>query len=95
MTNVIGTAFIFFTVIVAAFIALTTLSQTHSLAQGNCAYNATGSLVNCSLSNNDYTLINTTATQYGTIFSTFSPVIWVLAVLVIVVVFLALANVLK
>lgn len=91
MTNVLETVFMFFIVIAAGLVGLTVLSQTHSLAEGNCAYNSTGSLVNCSLSDNDYKLINTTATQYGTIFSTFTPLTYVLAVCVIIAIFMALA----
>lgn len=95
MSNVIETAFIFFIVAVAGFLALTQLSQTNKLAVGNCAYNETGSLVNCSLSDRDYQLINSTAEQYGLIFSVLSPMIWVLAVAVILSILMLLVSATK
>ena len=84
MSNVIETGFIFFILLVGGYIAFGSLLTTHTINAGDCAYNATGGLENCSLSNNDFKLINNTATQAANTFNTFSQINWVIGLALLV-----------
>jgi len=96
MSNLIETVFTFCIVIVAGFIALTVLTNTNNIAIGNCAYNATGTLVNCSQSNSGYQMINQTGQQYGIIFGSIAPPLtWVLGAGVILALFVGLFALFK
>ena len=91
MASVIEAAFTFFIIVIAGFISLSILTNTNHVNTGDCAWNGTA-LDNCSLSNTEYNLYNSTATQYGTIFTAISPLAWVLVMAVIVAIFLQIVG---
>ena len=92
MTNVIESAFAFFIIIIGSFLALTILTNSANQSIGGCYQNASGSIVNCSLSNDQYYMVNATSGQFGTILVSFSPIVWVLAIAVIIAVVLAIGG---
>jgi len=95
MSNVIELIFVFVIVLVGGFFALSSLANTSSIAMGNCAYNDSGSLVNCSLSNRDYQMLNATQSNYVLVFNTFTPVTYVLPIAVLCAIFLTFVAVVK
>jgi hypothetical protein len=91
MASVIEAAFTFFIIVIGGFIALSILTNTNHVNIGSCTWNGTDT-VNCSLSNSEYQLYNSTATQYGSIFTAISPLAWVLVMAIVIAIFLQIAG---
>ena len=91
MASVIEAAFTFFIIVIAGLLSLSILTNTNHVNIGDCAWNGTA-VENCSLSNSEYQLYNSTATQYGTIYTAISPLAWVLVAAVVIAIFLQIAG---
>jgi len=78
MTNFVEVLFIFVIFCVASFSLIGSISTIHSINIGDCAPDVNGTLVNCSLSDSDYNLLNKTETAYTQTFAMSTPLIWVL-----------------
>jgi hypothetical protein len=72
MKEAIGFIILFVIVSVAIIAGQSTIGVIYSTNVGNCAYNSTGSLVNCTLTDSDYQLLNKTSTLQYTAFTTLS-----------------------
>ncbi len=68
--------FAFISIII--YTAIISLGQIQNANLGTCALNSTGSLVNCSLSNAQYTQQTTSATTSTYYFNTLQLVLWLL-----------------
>ena len=78
MTNTFEILFIFFIILIGGWFAITSISQNNSLTLGNCNWNDTsGHVQNCTLSDNDYKMLNSSAAQSGTILTVFSNLNWI------------------
>jgi hypothetical protein len=74
--------FLIFTfAILATLGAVTTI---HSVNTGNCVGDVNGTLQNCSLSNNDYALLNNTYTTYAVTSNIQNNLLWILLLAVII-----------
>lgn len=91
MASVIEAAFTFFIIVIAGLLSLSILTNTNHVNIGDCGWNGTG-VENCSLSNAEYDLYNSTATQYGTIYTAISPLAWVLVMALVIAIFLQIAG---
>jgi hypothetical protein len=72
---------IFAFAILAVLGAITTI---HDVNVGNCVGDVNGTLVNCSLSNNDYALMNNTYTTYAYTSGIMNYLLWFLLLAVII-----------
>lgn len=78
MNNVVTaiTLFVFISIIIYG--GIITLGQIQHANIGNCAYNSTGSLVNCSLSDAQYTQQTASASTSSYMFVSLQTILWLL-----------------
>lgn len=65
MANFISYLLMFLIFSFASFALLGAIETVHTVNVGNCWRDSNGTLQNCSLSNNDYALLNNTYTTYA------------------------------
>lgn len=68
----------------AIFAVLGAITTIHSVNAGNCWKDINGTLQNCSLSNNDFNLLNNTYTTYAETSSIQNYLIWIVLLGVII-----------
>lgn len=94
MSNVVGTAFVFFILLIAGGIALSQLVKTKEINLGNCNWNGTAPQ-NCSLSTADYLMLNASASQNAIQFTTFTSLNWITGLAVMFAVLLTFIGIVK
>jgi hypothetical protein len=78
MANFIEFLFMFIIFSFSIFALLGAIETVHTVNAGNCWEDANGTLQNCSLSDNDYRLLNNTYNTYAQTSSIQNYLIWIL-----------------
>ena len=84
MANFIEFLLMFLIFSFAIFAVLGAIETVHTVNAGNCWKDANGTLMNCSLSNNDFNLLNNTYTTYAMTSGIQGYMIWFLILGVVV-----------
>jgi len=84
MANFISSLLMFLIFSFAIFAFLGAIFTIHTVNAGNCWKDENGTLQNCSLSNNDFALLNNTYTTYAQTSSIGNYLIWLLLLAVII-----------
>jgi hypothetical protein len=84
MADFIESMSIFLIFAFSIFALLGAMETVHTVNVGNCWSDTNGTLQNCSISNNDYALLNNTYMTYAQTSSIMNYLLWILLVVVIV-----------
>ena len=77
MKDLVNLIFLFVILSVGIYAGFAAIATIHSTNTGNCAYNASGSLVNCSLSDADFKQQNASAVAASQMYTTMSVFLWI------------------
>jgi hypothetical protein len=84
MASFVESLLLFLIFVFAIFASLGAIQTIRSVNVGNCLEDANGTLQNCSLSNNDYKLLNNTYNIYAQTSSIQNYLIWLLLVVTLI-----------
>jgi len=84
MAHFIESLMMFLIFAFATFAVLGAITTVHNVNAGNCWRDTNGTLQNCSLSNNDFALLNNTYTTYAQTSSIQNYLLWFLILVVII-----------
>lgn len=84
MARFIDSLFLFVIFSFSIFALLGAITTIHSINTGNCIPDVNGTLQNCSISDNDYGLLNKTYTTYAQTSSIQNYLLWFIVLIVII-----------